>query len=112
MTMHIGVRSLAVAIGVTFAAGHAGYAQQKAPTDMAAVVGRYEFGLTPQNGERITGKLVIRVTKGAWRRDESQARGARGRRRATCERQGSACVDTRRSVYLRPSRSKPTAFEN
>jgi hypothetical protein len=67
MTMNIGVRSLAVAIGVTVAAGHAGYAQQSAPTDTAAVVGRYEFSLTPLNGEPITGTLAIRVTKGAWR---------------------------------------------
>ena len=65
--MRIGIRQLAVAIGATLVAAQAAQAQQKVPTDTAAIVGRYEFSLTPQNGESITGTLTIRVTSGEWR---------------------------------------------
>lgn len=65
--MRIGVRRLAVAVGVTLVAGRAVQAQQKAPTDTAAIVGKYEFSMTPQNGEPITGTLTIRAVNGEWR---------------------------------------------
>ena len=65
--MRIAISTLAVAIGVTLATGQAAQAQRSAPADTAAIVGRYEFSLTPQNGEPITGTLTIRVVKGEWR---------------------------------------------
>ncbi|HWH52570.1 MAG TPA: hypothetical protein VN628_14845 [Vicinamibacterales bacterium] len=65
--MRIWISMLAAAIGVALATAQTVQAQRGAPVDTAAVVGKYEFSLTPQNGEPITGTLTIRVTKGGWR---------------------------------------------
>ena len=43
------------------------HAQQKAPTDTASLVGRYEFSLTPRNAETITGALTLDIVDGHWR---------------------------------------------
>lgn len=65
--MRIALTRLAVAIGVILASGRSVAAQERAPTDTTAIVGRYDFSLTPQNGEPITGTLTIRAAKGGWR---------------------------------------------